>query len=165
MMPDHTPRQAVRLTETENALAAALIESARSVPSIHPDLIKGYRDTMPALPSAADPVLQPDRRIFPQWATGIALAGPALGATTVGMGYGARMFFESITTQGIVLVGVASAGATIAVGACAGLVSKLKTPPPPVNHFNGSTTIDNRQQVMNTNKALSFNRTKIKGEK
>ncbi|WP_406434108.1 hypothetical protein [Streptomyces sp. NBC_01589] len=41
---------------------------------------------------------------MPQWAAGVAVAGTGIGLMSIGIGLGAKLFLESVTTEGVVLV-------------------------------------------------------------
>lgn len=91
------------------------------------------------------PVQQPDTRIAPQWAIGIAVASVGVGAGSIGLGCAAWLFFK-----GLAMVSVPSlerfawiviapfAGATMLLTAIGGAVSKAKKAAlPDVHHHNG----------------------------
>ncbi|GAA1016794.1 hypothetical protein ACFQWA_14875 [Streptomyces thermogriseus] len=95
-----------RLTDAEAAAEARRIiaEAYRPVPQMP----TAYRDTTP-LPAygSAPPVPQPDRRIVPAWAAGMAVAGIGVGATCVGLGCGiwlACQGFAAVTLTSVLFV-------------------------------------------------------------
>ena len=107
----------------------------------------------------APPVLQPDSRIAPQWAVGIAVASLGVGAGATGLGCAAWLAFKGLSLvsvpslQTFVWVIVAPfAGAAMLITAAGGAISKFKKAAlPDVHHHNGpeyhETRVDNRKSV------------------
>ncbi|MGP3777084.1 hypothetical protein ACTWJ8_40250 (plasmid) [Streptomyces sp. SDT5-1] len=140
------------LTDTEvTARFAEQVTETR--PGVRPDVAAllaqhrptSYRDDSPSTPTGAQPVPQHDPSIWgyaPKWAVGTAIAAPAAGVGSIGIGFGARLFFDSVTTEGVVMVGVIVGGAVAFVGSLAVLVKRLgkalrDAPQPVENHFHG----------------------------
>lgn len=167
MLPHVPAHETAPLSPAQEATAADLIEAALKIPAIRPEPQTFYKDPTPPRPTGAQPVKQDDRRIVPQWAVGVAVAGAGIGLMSIGVGLGAKLFFESVTTEGVVVVGLIVAAPLLLISAAGAALSKLKkaTPPDVTNNFNGTVNIenDNRTSVNNTNKAFSFNRTRVDG--
>jgi hypothetical protein len=119
--------------------------------------IPSYEDgprvgTTPAVP-------QPDSRIAPQWAVGIAVASIGVGAGATGLGCATWLVFKGLSLvsvpslQTFVWVIVAPfAGAAMLFTAVGGAVSKFKKAAlPDVHHHNGpeyhETHVDQRKSV------------------
>lgn len=179
MMPQPPDQETVQLSATEHITAEELIKRAKLVPAVREavaaDMAErptSYRGEAPAS-TGAQPVPQHDPSFWgqvPKWALGTALAGPALGATAVGFGYGAKLFFSSITTEGVVMVGVIVGGAVVFVGSLCALVKRIgssaaevarETPAPVTNNFGGDVKIERNTLVQNDGRTLSFQRNKI----
>lgn len=117
------------LTEAQaSAEAARLIREAYR-PEASP-IVTSYRDNspVPAIGDAA-PVLQPDSRIVPQWAAGVAVASIGVGAGAVGLGCAAWLFLQalsSVTLTGVLAVTAPFAGLAMAATAIGGAFSKAR---------------------------------------
>ena len=86
------------LTESEaSAEAARLIREAYRLEEATP-VVTTFRDTSPAIGTAA-PVVQPDSRIVPEWATGVAVASIGIGAGVTGIGCGAWLILEGLSSM------------------------------------------------------------------
>ena len=167
MMPHVPAHETAPLSPAQEATAADLIEAALKIPATRPKPQTFYKDPTPPQPTGAQPVEQDDRRIVPQWAAGIAVAGVGIGLMSIGVGLGGKLFFESVTTEGVIVVGLIIAAPLLLISAAGAALSYVKkaTPPDVTNNFHGAVSIknDNRTSVRNTNKALSFNRTCVEG--
>lgn len=128
----------------------------------------------PAIPSFQDgprigttpPVAQPDSRIAPQWAVGIAVASIGVGAGVTGLGCGAWLVFKGLSMvsvpslQTFVWVIVAPfAGAAMLFTAAGGAISKFKKAAlPDVHHHNGPEyhehTTTSSKSIWNTTKNI-----------
>lgn len=181
MMPQSPEHETAALSQAERVTAEELIERALKIPSVRAEIERraaterptSYRDPTPPEPTGAQPVPQHDPSFWgqvPKWALGTALAGPALGATAVGVGYGAKLFFSSITTEGVVMVGVIVGGAVVFVGSLCALVKRIgssaaevarETPAPVTNNFSGDVRVEKNTLVQNDGRAFSFQRNKV----
>jgi hypothetical protein len=90
-----------------------------------------FRDDSP-LPAhgPTPPVPQPDRRIVPQWAAGIAVASIGVGAGITGIGCGAWLALQglaSVTLNGVLMVTAPFAGAAMVATAIGGAISKARS--------------------------------------
>jgi hypothetical protein len=103
------------LTESEaSAEAGRLIREAYRLEEATP-AVTSFRDTspVPAAIGTAPPVPQPDSRIVPEWATGVAVASIGIGAGVTGIGCGAWLIFQglaSVTLLGAITVFAPFAG-------------------------------------------------------
>jgi hypothetical protein len=176
MMPQSPDQETVTLSTTEKITAEELIERALKIPAVREAIEvenarrpTSYRDPTPNTGTGAQPVPQHDPSFWghvPKWALGVMVAGPATGATAVGIGYGAKLFFDSITTEGVVMVGVIVGGAVVFVGSLCALVKRIgnaaaQAPTPVTNNFSGDVKIEKNTLVQTEARALSFQRTKI----
>lgn len=164
MMPHPPAYETAPLSPSQKAESKQLIEEGLRIPAIAPQQPTAFKDPTPPQPTGAQPVPQPDTRVVPQWATGIAVASTSFGLMSVGIGLASKLVLDSVTSEGVVMVGVVIGGAVALVGALCRLVTKLKeaTPQPINNHFTGDTKIENTTHVSTTNKALSFQRTHVR---
>lgn len=178
MMPQSPDQETAQLTTTERITSEELIARALKIPAVREAVEleqarrpTSYRDETPALPTGAQPVPQHDPSFWghvPKWALGVMVAGPATGATAVGIGYGAKLFFDSITTEGVVMVGVIVSGAVVFVGSLCALVKRIgnaaaQAPAPVTNNFSGDVKIEKNTLVQNDGRAFSFQRNHIDG--
>ncbi|MFD8396122.1 hypothetical protein ACFV2N_44770 [Streptomyces sp. NPDC059680] len=117
-----------RLTATEAAAEPRRIiaEAYRPVPQMP----TAYRDETP-LPvyGSTPPVPQPDRRIVPAWAAGMAVAGIGVAATCVGLGCGiwlACKGFAAVTLTSVLFVTLPIAAVAAVAAAIGSAVRSLK---------------------------------------
>lgn len=117
------------LTESEaSAEAYRLIREAYQPEAVKP--VTSYRDTTP-VPAFGDapPVLQPDNRVVPAWAAGVAVASIGVGAGAVGLGCAAWLFLQalsSVTLTGVLAVTAPFAGLAMAATAIGGAFAKVR---------------------------------------
>jgi hypothetical protein len=108
----------------------------------------------PTIPSYKDgprvgttaPVPQPDARIVPQWALGLAVASVGVGAGSTGLGCAAWLFFRGLSMVSVPslerfawIVIAPFAGAAMLFTAIGGLVSKAKRATVPEEHHHHYT--------------------------
>jgi hypothetical protein len=90
-----------------------------------------YRDeTEPPEYGDAPPVLQPDKRIVPAWAAGIAVASIGVGAGVTGLGCGAWLVLKglaSVTLNGVLMVTLPIAAAAMFVTAVGAAISRVRS--------------------------------------
>lgn len=96
-----------------------------------PSAPTSFRDTSP-VPAIGDtpPVHQPDRRIVPQWAAGIAVASIGIGAGVTGLGCGAWLVLQglsSVTLFGVLAIAAPFAGIAVVATAIGAAVSRAKS--------------------------------------
>ena len=115
-----------------------------------------FRINDPAIPSwedgprvgTAPPVPQPDSRIVPRWALGLAVGSIGVGAGSVGLGCAIWLAckglssvihsLSSVTLPGVLAVAVPFAGAAMLATAIGGAISKAKKAAlPDVHVHNG----------------------------
>lgn len=160
-----TPTDADR--DTVRRLMAAIDEIGTEQPT-------AVRVTDPAIPSWKDgprigdaaPVTQPDSRIVPQWALGLAVGSIGVGAGVTFIGCGVWLAckglasvihsLSTVTLNGVLLVTLPIAGLAMAVTAIGGAVSKAKKAAlPDVHVHNGpeyhQTSVDNRRAILQKN--------------
>jgi hypothetical protein len=121
----------------------------------------------PAIPSYKDgprvgatpPVAQPDSRLVPQWALGLAVASIGVGAGATGLGCAAWLAFKGLSMVSVPglerfawIIIAPFAGLAMAATAIGGLISKAKKAAmPEVHHHNGpefhETHVDARRSV------------------
>lgn len=110
----------------------------------------------PNLPSHKDgpqigdtpPVLQPDSRIVPAWALGIAVGSLGVGAGSIGLGCAVWLAckglssvihsLSTVTLAGVLTVAIPFAGLAMIATAIGGAISKAKqAATPEIHHHNG----------------------------
>ncbi|WP_217562230.1 hypothetical protein [Streptomyces sp. GbtcB6] len=141
----HVPRP---LTAAEAAEEAARLIKEAYQPQPEPQPVPtSYREPgysyspVPAI-GTTPAVPQPDSRIAPQWAVGVAVASIGVGAGTLGLGCGAWLFFQglsSATLMGALTVTGPVAGLGFVVTAIGSVIAKVKA---------GSTTHVYQGQVI-----------------
>ncbi|MEU3418640.1 hypothetical protein AB0F39_08830 [Streptomyces murinus] len=146
--PEHAPepiRPEACLTDTEAAAEARRIIADAYRPL--PETPTAYRDTTP-LPAygLTPPVPQPDRRIVPAWAAGMAVAGIGVGATCVGVGCGiwlACQGFAAVTLAGVLFVTLPIAALAAVVTAIGSAVRSAKaTRTETHHHYTGPVRLE-----------------------
>jgi len=114
------------------------------------------RITDPNIPSYKDgprvgdtpPVPQPDSRLVPQWALGVAVASIGVGAGTTGLGCAVWLAckglssvihsLSTVTLAGVLTVAIPFAGATMLATAIGGAISNTRRAvTPEIHHHNG----------------------------
>jgi len=118
------------------SLAEASAEAARLIREAYtterpPSMPTSYRDTAP-VPAIGDtpPVLQPDSRIVPQWAAGVAVASIGVGAGVTGLGCGAWLILQglaSVTLLGVLTVTLPLAGLAAVITAAGSAVARARS--------------------------------------
>ncbi|WP_432021057.1 hypothetical protein [Streptomyces sp. 1222.5] len=120
------------LTETEaSAEAARLIREAyRQEADVRPAPTY-FRDHSPVpTVGTTPPVPQPDNRIVPQWAAGVAVASIGVGAGATGLGCCAWLVLKglaSVTLTGVLAITAPFAGAAMLATAIGVAVSKARS--------------------------------------
>ncbi|WAD00474.1 hypothetical protein [Streptomyces sp. NA13] len=132
MEPLPQPTAHLPLTDREAAAEAERILAA-AYHACHPaPTATHYRDDTP-LPThgPTPPVPQPDHRIVPAWAAGIAVASIGVGAGSVGLGCCAWLVLQgltSVTLYGVLMATLPFAGAAMLATAAGIAVSKARKP-------------------------------------
>ena len=127
----------------------------------------------PAIPSYEDgprvgdapPVPQPDSRIVPQWALGIAVASIGVGAGSIGLGCAAWLAckglssvihsLSSVTLAGVLTVAIPFAGAAMLATAIGGAISKAKKAVVPDVHNHVHTGTEYHQTRIDQRRSLT----------
>jgi hypothetical protein len=116
------------LTDSQaSAEAARLIAEAYRLAPVVPT---SYRDDSP-VPAygTTPPVPQPDSRIVPPWALGIAVASVGVGAGVTGIGCGAWLVLQglaAVTLTGVLAVTLPIAAAAALVTAIGGAFARVR---------------------------------------
>jgi hypothetical protein len=145
-------------------LAAAVEEAlAEALPLRYDNTaLPAYKDG-PQI-GTAPPVAQPDSRIVPPWALGIAVASIGVGAGSIGLGCAAWLAckglasvihsLSSVTLAGVLAVAIPFAGAAMLATAIGGAISKAKKAvvPDVHNHVHTGTeyhrtSVDKRRSI------------------
>ena len=115
---------------------------------------------------ATPPVPQPDSRIVPAWALGIAVGSIGVGAGSIGLGCAVWLAckglssvihsLSTVTLAGVLTVAIPFAGLATLATAIGGAISKAKkAATPEVHHHNGpefhETRVDQRRAVWQKN--------------
>lgn len=158
------PPAAIAAGQAANPLTDSVMQAAVR------DLLHQTSYNNPELPSHKDgsqigtatPVDQPDSRIVPQWALGLAVGSIGVGAGVTFIGCGVWLAckglasvihsLSSVTLNGVLVVTLPIAGLAMAVTAIGGAVSKAKKAArPDVHVHNGpeyhQTRVDQRRAV------------------
>ncbi|MFC5174987.1 hypothetical protein [Streptomyces mutomycini] len=119
------------LTDSQaSAEASRLIREAyQQAPE--PQFVTSFRDRS-ELPVIGDtpPVPQPDSRIVPQWAAGVAVASIGVGAGVTGLGCGAWLVLQglaSVTLLGVLTVTLPLAGLAAVITAAGSAVARARS--------------------------------------
>ncbi|MER5903000.1 hypothetical protein ABT150_23325 [Streptomyces mirabilis] len=148
--PEPTNRAEVQ--KLANAVEEALAEEMRtSYRSDNPDL-PAWRDGSRI--GTAPPVPQPDSRIVPAWALGLAVGSIGVGAGSIGLGCAVWLAckglssvihsLSTVTLAGVLTVAIPFAGLAMAATAIGGAISKARTAITVVNN-HGPVHVDRRE--------------------
>ncbi|MDX2973482.1 MULTISPECIES: hypothetical protein [Actinomycetes] len=151
------------LTESEaSAEAYRLIHEAYrpQAPALKPT---SFRDHSPVPPIGdTPPVHQPDKRIVPEWAAGIAVASIGIGAGVTGLGCGAWLVLQglsSVTLFGVLAIAAPFAGIAVVATAVGAAVSRAKSAST-TNVYQG--TVIKRTDITSTARGIGA-RSRIEG--
>lgn len=110
------------------------------------------------------PVPQPDSRIAPRWAVGLAVASIGVGAGSTGLGCAAWLFFKGLSMVSVPglerfawIIIVSFGGLATAATAIGGLISKAKRaakPEPEVHHHYTGPVHQDQRNVQNKNNGV-----------
>jgi hypothetical protein len=159
---EHTDRTPIApLSESEAAAEARRIiaEVYRPEP-IHPGTY--YRDTtpVPAIGLAA-PVPQPDSRVVPEWAAGVAVASIGVGLGSFALGGGIWLVLEglsSVTLLGVLATIAPFAGLAALATAIGSAVSKARSGS--TTHIYQAPVAVTRRTEVTTNSRGMFSRSR-----
>jgi hypothetical protein len=160
MDPQHNTQSGMPESEAA-AEARRLIDDWAANPVRHH--ATAFRDdTKPPAFGTTPPVPQPDHRIVPAWAAGIAVASIGVGAGVTGIGCGAWLVLQglaSVTLNGVLMVTLPFAGIAMVATAIGGAINKARSAVTK-NVFEGPVT--NRTEIHNnsTTRGMFFARTR-----
>jgi hypothetical protein len=122
-----------------------------------------FRDDSP-VPTfgTTPPVPQPDHRIVPAWAAGIAVASVGVGAGITGVGCGAWLVLQglaSVTLAGVLMVTLPFAGLAMVVTAIGGAINQARSAVTH-NHYEGPVTQHTEISNTSTTRGMFFARTR-----
>ncbi|MFD8300695.1 MULTISPECIES: hypothetical protein [Streptomyces] len=140
--------------EQADAEAARLIREAYR-PEPAPLPATSFRDhtPVPAI-GPTPPVPQPDSRIVPAWAAGIAVASIGVGAGVTGLGCGAWLVLRglsSVTLLGVLAIAAPFAGIAMVATAVSAALSRIRRSST-TNVYQG--TVIQRTEITSTAKGL-----------
>ncbi|MGW0612023.1 hypothetical protein [Streptomyces sp. NPDC002788] len=143
----------------------ALIADVESVyrPELQPAPVTSFRDETP-VPKTGEtdtpPVAQPETRIVPSWAAGLAVGSLGVGAGATGLGCAAWLVFKglalvsvpSLQTFALILLApfAGIAAVALAIGAAVAKAKRSHT----TNVFKGSVTVTNKTEVSSTARGM-----------
>ncbi len=150
------------LTETEASAEAARLISEAYRPEL-PPTPTSFRDTTP-VPAigTTPPERQPDHRIVPEWAAGVAVASIGIGAGVTGIGCGAWLVFQglsSVTLLGVIAIAAPFVGIATVATAIGAAISKAKRSST-TNVYQG--TVIKRTDITSTARGIGA-RSRIEG--
>lgn len=165
--PTATPAGHATPTNADRAQAARWLAALDELSTERPTSV---RIDDPTIPSHKDgtqigntpPVAQPDSRIVPKWAVGIAVASLGVGAGSTGLGCAAWLVLKGLSMVSVPglerfawIIVAPFAGATMLATAVACLIGKLKKAAPPTinQHYTGNVYQDHRS-VENSNRGV-----------
>ncbi|MEV5080417.1 hypothetical protein AB0K74_16820 [Streptomyces sp. NPDC056159] len=159
MDPQHTQ---YGMPESEAAAEARrLIDDWAGKPvQHHPTSFRD--DTKPPAFGTTPPVPQPDHRIVPAWAAGIAVASIGVGAGVTGIGCGAWLVLQglaSVTLAGVLMVTLPFAGVAMVATAIGGAISKARAAVTK-NIYEGPVTHHTEVHNNSTTRGMFFARTR-----
>ena len=149
--------------EMLTALNAAIARE-RQKTSYRDDDLPSHKDGVQI--GTTPPVPQPDSRIVPPWALGLAVGSIGVGAGSVGLGCAVWLAckglssvihsLSTVTLAGVLTVAIPFAGAAMVATAIGGMISKAKKAAlPDVHVHNGpeyhQTSVDQRRAVWQKN--------------
>lgn len=162
-LPDYLPEtitvgQPTEPTDADREQAVRWLAALDEITAEKPTAIRVDDPTIPSWEDGARigesaPVPQPDSRIVPAWAAGIAVASIGVGAGVTGIGCGAWLVLQglaSVTLYGVLAVTLPLAGVAMVITAIGGLASRVKKvveaiPAEQHHHYAGPVTQDSRQ--------------------
>ncbi|MFE3074168.1 hypothetical protein [Streptomyces sp. NPDC059247] len=127
MDPQQTTQSGMPESEAAAEARRLLDEWAAQPGRQHPT---SYRnDSMPPSFGTTPPVPQPDQRIVPAWAAGIAVASIGVGAGITGIGCGSWLVLQglaSVSLAGVLMATLPVAALAMAATAISGAISKAR---------------------------------------
>jgi hypothetical protein len=155
------------LSDAEAKAEAARIIAAAYQPPMPaaPPIPTSFRDDTP-LPEfgTTPPVTQPDHRIVPGWAAGIAVASIGVGAGVTGVGCGAWLVLQglaSVTLAGVLMVTLPFAGLAMVATAIGGAINQARSAVTKnVTVYEGPVTQNSHTENHSTTRGMFFARTR-----
>ncbi|MFD9223794.1 hypothetical protein ACFWDI_28275 [Streptomyces sp. NPDC060064] len=133
------PTDRTEVRKLANAVEEALAEEMRTSVRLESPDVPSWQDG-PRIGSTP-PVAQPDSRIVPAWAAGIAVASIGVGAGITGIGCGVWLVLQGLSTvtlNGVLMVTLPFAGLAMAATAIGGAINKARAvKTTTINNFNG----------------------------
>ncbi|MEV0693029.1 hypothetical protein [Streptomyces sp. NPDC050388] len=164
-MSTENPAASRPLSESEaEAEARRIIEGLwRSEPAT---TSTSYVDRTPVPPyGATPPVPQPDHRIVPPWAAGVAVASIGVGAGITGVGCGVWLVcqgFAAVTLTSVLFVTLPIAAVAAAVVAVGSVVRSVKAANVTTHHhYSGPVQQEHTTQVTNHGKWFGRSNTTV----
>ncbi|MFD6712253.1 hypothetical protein ACWHA6_38290 [Streptomyces anthocyanicus] len=150
------------LTDSEASVEAARLIREAYQPTPEPRPMT-FRDTTP-VPAfgPTPPVPQPETRIVPEWAAGVAVASIGIGAGVTGLGCGAWLIFQglsSVTLLGVIAIAAPFVGVATVATAIGAAIAKAKRSST-TNVYQG--TVIKRTDITSTARGIGA-RSRIEG--
>lgn len=157
------PKHLTPLTPSEASDEAARLIREAYQPTEEPRPVTSFRDTTP-VPAfgTTPPERQPETRIVPEWAAGIAVASIGIGAGVTGIGCGAWLVFQglsSVTLLGVLAIAAPFVGIATVATAIGAAISKAKRSST-TNVYQG--TVIKRTDITSTARGIGA-RSRIEG--
>ncbi|MFD7576113.1 hypothetical protein ACFV6U_37270 [Streptomyces sp. NPDC059810] len=154
---DRTPGTPMTAAEAKTAADQIIREAITPTAAV---AATSFRDPAPT-PAYGDtpPVAQPDSRTVPQWATGVAVASIGIGAGVTGIGCGAWLVLEglsSITLAGVLAIAAPFVGVAAIATAIGAAVAKAAS----TTHIYQGTVIKRTEVSTTTTTRGMFSRTR-----
>lgn len=150
------------MPESEAAAEARRLLDEWAARPVHHHPTSYRDDTKPPTVGTAQPVPQPDHRIVPGWAAGIAVASVGVGAGITGIGCGAWLVLQglaSVTLYSVLIVTLPLAGIAMAATAISSLINKARAAVTH-NHYEGPVTQVHHTETHSTTRGMFFARTR-----
>jgi len=149
------------LTESEASAEAARLIAEAYRPTPEPRPVTAFRDTAPVPEiGTTPPVPQPETRLVPAWATGVAVASIGIGAGITGLGCGAWLVLQglsSVTLLGVLAIAAPFVGIAAVATAIGAAISKAKRAST-TNVYEG--TVIQRTEITSTARGM-LSRSKV----
>ncbi|MFB6860837.1 hypothetical protein ACFCZQ_09915 [Streptomyces virginiae] len=159
MDPLHTQHG---MPESEAAAEARRLIDDWAAKPVHHHPTSFRDDTAPPAFGTTPPVKQPDHRIVPAWAAGIAVASIGVGAGVTGIGCGAWLVLQglaSVSLAGVLMVTLPFAGLAMAATAIGGAINRARSAVTK-NIYEGPVTMRTEITNNSTTRGMFFPRTR-----
>ncbi|WP_420082590.1 hypothetical protein ACN6AT_36775 (plasmid) [Streptomyces sp. JL4002] len=152
------------MPESEAAAEARRLIDDWAAKPVHQHPTSFRDDTATPAFGTTPPVPQPDHRIVPAWAAGIAVASIGVGAGVTGIGCGAWLVLQglsSVTLTGVLMATLPFAALAMVATAIGGAISKARAAvTKTVNVFEGPVTHHTEIHNNSTTRGAFFARTR-----